>query len=189
MALSPLTVRTSRRSPPLSAALASCSRTMPCTPTSRCVGTSRSTSACAIGPVPSLIPKSKRRHVSWALVSTNFSDVCRVVCQAVKNNAWGRRTSDAIACEVSGTRVHVPLPTPYRTRVAEGETVTIGLRPEHVCLTPTSAAPGVPCTVDMAEVSVSDAAQILHLRHGDKTFCAKIALQQPVRPRETHWLH
>jgi ABC-type sugar transport system ATPase subunit len=101
----------------------------------------------------------------------------------------GRRTGDAIACEVSGTRVHVPLPAPYRTRVAEGETVTIGLRPEHVCLTPTGAAPGVPCTVDMAEVSVSDAAQILHLRHGDKTFCAKIALQQPVRPRETHWLH
>jgi len=101
----------------------------------------------------------------------------------------GRRASDDIACEMSGTRVPLPLPVHYRTRVAEGEAVTIGLRPEHLCLTRTDAAPGVPCTVDMVEVSVSDAAQILHLRHGDRTFCAKIELQQPVRPRETHWLH
>ena len=101
----------------------------------------------------------------------------------------GRRASDDIACEVSGTRVPLPLPVSYRTRVAEGDAVTIGLRPEHVCLTRTGEVPGVPCTVDMVEVSVSDTAQILHLRHGDSTFCAKIALQQPVRPRETRWLH
>src|SRR6266571_345678 len=101
----------------------------------------------------------------------------------------GRRASDGIACEVSGTRVHLPLSVSYRTRVAEGDAVTIGLRPEHVCLTRTDEAPGVPCTVDMVEVSVSDTAQILHLRHGDSTFCAKFALQQPVRPRETCWLH
>ncbi len=101
----------------------------------------------------------------------------------------GRRASDGIACEVSGTRVHLPLSVSYRTRVAEGDAVTIGLRPEHVCLTRTGEAPGVPCTVDMVEVSVSDTAQILHLRHGDSTFCAKIALQQPMRPRETCWLH
>jgi len=101
----------------------------------------------------------------------------------------GRRASDDIACEVSGTRLQLPLPVSYRTRVAEGEAVIIGLRPEHVCLTRPGAAPGVPCTVDMVEVSVSDTAQILHLRHGDSTFCAKIALQQPVRPRETCWLH
>jgi ABC-type sugar transport system ATPase subunit len=101
----------------------------------------------------------------------------------------GRRASDDIACEVSGTRMLLPLPVSYRTRVAEGEAVTIGLRPEHVCLTRPGEAPGVPCTVDMVEVSVSDTAQILHLRHGDSTFCVKIALQQPVRPRETCWLH
>ena len=101
----------------------------------------------------------------------------------------GRRASDAIACEVSGTRLHLPLPAHYRARVAEGEAVTIGLRPEHVCLTRTGAAPGVSCTVDMVEVSLSDAAQILHLRHGDSTFCAKIDLHQPRHPRETCWLH
>jgi len=101
----------------------------------------------------------------------------------------GRRASDGIACEVSGTRVHLPLPVSYRTRVVEGDAVTIGLRPEHVRLTRTGEAPGVPCTVDMVDVSVSDTVQILHLQHGDSTFCAKIALQQPVRPRETCWLH
>src|SRR5262245_38821061 len=58
----------------------------------------------------------------------------------------GRRASDDIACEVSGTRLQLPLPVSYRTRVAEGETVTIGLRPEHVCLTHPGEAPGVPCT-------------------------------------------
>jgi hypothetical protein len=41
----------------------------------------------------------------------------------------------------------------------------------------------------MVELSVSDAAHILHLRHGDRTFCAKVDLQQPVRLRETRWLH
>ena len=101
----------------------------------------------------------------------------------------GRRVSDDIVCEVSGTRVPLSLPAPYRARVAEGEAMTIGLRPEHVCLTRTGEAPGVPCTVDMIEVSVSDAAHILYLRHGESTFCAKIALQQPMRPRETCWLH
>jgi hypothetical protein len=45
------------------------------------------------------------------------------------------------------------------------------------------------CTVDTVEVSVSDAVQILYLRHGDSLFCAKVHLQQPVRPRETLWLH
>ena len=83
----------------------------------------------------------------------------------------------------------LPLPASYRPRVAEGEAVTIGLRPEHLRLTRAGEAPGLACTVDMVEVSVSDAAQILHLRHGDSTFCAKVDLQQPVRPRETLWLH
>jgi hypothetical protein len=41
----------------------------------------------------------------------------------------------------------------------------------------------------MTEMSVSDAAQILHLRHHDHTFCAKVEVHQPVRLRETVWLH
>ncbi len=101
----------------------------------------------------------------------------------------GRREGDDIASAISGTRVLLPLPASYRARIAEGETMTIGLRPEHLRLTSTGEAPGLPCTVDMVELSVSDAAQILHLRHGDSTFCAKVDLQQPVRPRETLWLY
>jgi ABC-type sugar transport system ATPase subunit len=101
----------------------------------------------------------------------------------------GWRAGDAIACEVSGTQILLPFPVPYRTRVADGEPVTIGLRPEHFRLTRAGENPGLPCTVEMVEMAVSDAAHILHLRHNDLTFCAKVALQQPVRPRETVWLH
>ena len=101
----------------------------------------------------------------------------------------GRRVGDTIACEVSGTQIQLPFPAPYRTRVADGEPVTIGLRPEYLRLTSTGEAPGLPCTVEMVELSVSDAAHILHLRHRDYTFCAKVALPQPVRPRESVWLH
>lgn len=101
----------------------------------------------------------------------------------------GQRVGDAIACVVSGTQLLLPFPVPYRTRVADGEPVTIGLRPEHCRLTSAGEDPGLPCTVEMVEMSVSDAAYILYLRHRDYTFCAKVALPQPVRPRETVWLH
>jgi len=101
----------------------------------------------------------------------------------------GQRMGDAIACTVSGTQVLLPFPASYRTRVADGEPVTVGLRPEHVHLTSAEDASGLPCTVEMVELSVSDAAQIVHLRHRDHTFCAKVALPQPVRPRETVWIH
>src|SRR5215831_18199550 len=46
----------------------------------------------------------------------------------------GRRAGEAIACTVSGTQLLLPFPAPYRTRVADGAPVTIGLRPEHCCL-------------------------------------------------------
>ena len=101
----------------------------------------------------------------------------------------GRRVDDAIACAVSGTQLLLPFPVSYRTRVADGEPVTVGLRPEHVRLTSAEEAPGLPCTVEMVELSVSDAAHIVHLRHRDHTFCAKVALPQSVRPRETVWMH
>jgi len=101
----------------------------------------------------------------------------------------GRCVGDDIVCEVSGTQVRLPLPVHYRPRVADREPITIGLRPEHLRLTSAGETPGLPCTVEMVEMSVSDAAHVLHLRHNDHTFCAKVALQQPVRPRETAWLH
>ena len=54
----------------------------------------------------------------------------------------GRRAGDAIACEVSGTQLLLPFPEHYRTRVADGEPVTIGLRPEHLRLTSAGEAQG-----------------------------------------------
>jgi ABC-type sugar transport system ATPase subunit len=101
----------------------------------------------------------------------------------------GRRAGNEVACEVSGTQLLLPFPVQYRTRVADEAPVTVGLRPEHLRLTGAGEAPGLACTVEMAEMSVSDAAQLLHLRHRDHTFCAKVELQQPVRLRETVWLH
>jgi len=101
----------------------------------------------------------------------------------------GRRAGDAIACTVSSTQILLPFPVSYRTRVADGEPVTIGLRPEHLRLTSAGEAPGLPGTVEMVEISVSDVSHFRHVRHRDHTFCAKVTLPQPVRPRETVWLH
>jgi hypothetical protein len=44
---------------------------------------------------------------------------------------------------------------------------------------------GLAGEVEMVEVSLSDATQVVHLRHGQSTFCAKIDLHHSVRPRET----
>ena len=101
----------------------------------------------------------------------------------------GRREGDEIACKVSGTRILFPSRRPIAPAWQRWtrSPLAYGL---NICrLTSVGEAPGLPCTVDMVEMSVSDAAHILHLRHGDHIFCAKVALQQPVRPRETLWLH
>ena len=66
----------------------------------------------------------------------------------------GRRAGDAIACAVSGTERLLPFPEPYRTRVADGESITIGLRPEHFRLTRAGEASGLPSTVEMVELTV-----------------------------------
>jgi ABC-type sugar transport system ATPase subunit len=90
---------------------------------------------------------------------------------------------------VGGTQMRLPFPARYHTRVADGDTMTIGVRPEHLRLTGPDVEPGVPCTVEMTEILVSDAAQLVHLRHGEHSFCARLDLQRSVRPRELLWLH
>jgi len=100
-----------------------------------------------------------------------------------------RRQGDTVRAIVSGTSVHLPLPLPYQTRVADGQVVTLGIRPEHLRFTEPGVEPGVPCTVEMTELLVSDAAQLVHVRHGERSFCAKLDLQRSVRPRELLWLH
>jgi ABC-type sugar transport system ATPase subunit len=40
----------------------------------------------------------------------------------------------------------------------------------------------------MAELSISDAATVLHLQHGSRTFYAKLDRQLSIRPGQTVWL-
>jgi ABC-type sugar transport system ATPase subunit len=101
----------------------------------------------------------------------------------------GRYDGEDVVCTVGGTSLLLPLPPAYHARVAVGTPLTIGCRPEHLRLSSQGEAPGLPCTVDMVEMSVTDASQVLHLRHGDSTFCVKVDLHQPARPRDTCWLH
>ncbi|MGE3539859.1 MAG: ABC transporter ATP-binding protein [Candidatus Tectimicrobiota bacterium] len=101
----------------------------------------------------------------------------------------GWREAATLVCDLNGTHLRWPLQEGYQTRVAEGEALTLGIRPEHLRLTNPGTDPGVPCTVEMLETAISDAAQVIHLRHGSQTLCARVELQQPVHPRETVWLH
>jgi ABC-type sugar transport system ATPase subunit len=96
-----------------------------------------------------------------------------------------RRQDDRLDFAVNHEHVPLPLPAPLRTRLAPGEALTIGIRPEHLHPASPATPLGFACTVDWVEISLSDALQLVHLRHGQQTLCAKIDLQQPVRPGET----
>lgn len=95
------------------------------------------------------------------------------------------RQHDALALEVDRTRVPLPLPAHLQYQLSPDAALTVGIRPEH--LQPSSATEpgGLPCTVEMVEVSMSDMTQVLYLRHGQRTFYAKIDLHQSIRPHDT----
>jgi ABC-type sugar transport system ATPase subunit len=99
-----------------------------------------------------------------------------------------RRQDNTLDLEVNHERVPLPLPASLRTHLAPGELLTIGIRPEHLRLASPAAPLGLACTVDWVEISLSDASQLVHLRCGHHTLCAKIDLQQPVQPGDTLWL-
>jgi ABC-type sugar transport system ATPase subunit len=99
-----------------------------------------------------------------------------------------RRQNNAIILEVDGEHVQLPLPAHLHNQLAPGESLTVGVRPEHLHPVSSAVSCGLPCTVEMLEVSMSDATQVAYLRQGQKTFCAKIDLHQPVRLGETLWL-
>jgi ABC-type sugar transport system ATPase subunit len=101
----------------------------------------------------------------------------------------GQRRGDAIHCDIGGTDVAIPLPSLYQARLVQGEAVTLGVRPEHLRPSAGQALPGLPCRVDMVELSLSDATQVLHLEHGSRTLCAKTDLQHTVQSGETLWLY
>jgi ABC-type sugar transport system ATPase subunit len=99
-----------------------------------------------------------------------------------------RRQDNTLDLEVNHEHVPLPLPASLRTHLPPDEPLTIGIRPEHLRLANPAAPLRLACTVDWAEISLSDASQLVHLRRGQHTLCAKIDLQQPVRPGETLWL-
>jgi ABC-type sugar transport system ATPase subunit len=101
----------------------------------------------------------------------------------------GQRYGHTIHCDIGGTSMSVPFPSVYHSRVAEGSAVTVGLRPEHLRPTSLPQEPGLLCRVEMTEMALSDATQLLHLEHRGRTFCAKTDLQQPIRLGDTLWLH
>ncbi len=97
----------------------------------------------------------------------------------------GRCYGEDIEIKVDHTSVRMPRPAHLHQRLAHDEPLIIGIRPEHLQLDHDADPQGLAGEVEMVEVSLSDATQIVHLRHGQSTFCAKIDLHHSVRPRET----
>lgn len=99
-----------------------------------------------------------------------------------------RRHNDDLYLEVGGTSLRLPLSERLLKRLAAHDTLSVGIRPEHFRLTEPQTPLALPCVVDMVEMSMSDATQVLYVQHGTSTFGAKVGLQQPLRSRETVWL-
>lgn len=93
---------------------------------------------------------------------------------------------DALALDVDGTPVLLSRPEHLVHRLEAGTPLTVGIRPEHLQPVREAAPRGLSCLVDMVEVSMSDMTQVLYLRHGQRTLCAKTDLHQSIRPRD-HW--
>jgi ABC-type sugar transport system ATPase subunit len=100
----------------------------------------------------------------------------------------GSWNGDFITCDISGSPLRLPLAARYHHRLAPGTPLTVGLRPEHLGLRSTPEHASLPCTVEMVEISVADAAQVVYLQHGAATFRAKVDMQWPIRHGETVWL-
>jgi ABC-type sugar transport system ATPase subunit len=100
----------------------------------------------------------------------------------------GRCTAGHLEMQVYGTSVYYPMPPHLAPRLHPDQTLTIGVRPEHVHTEVEALPQSVPCTVEMTEVSVSDATQIVHLRHGHGSVCAKTDLHRTLRRHDTVWM-
>ena len=99
-----------------------------------------------------------------------------------------RYNAGFLTIQVHGTQVHCKLPPHLEHRLGADQTLTIGLRPEHVRMEVEASPQSVPCTVELTEVSVSDATQIVYLRHGQGSVCAKIDLHRTIRKHDTVWI-
>jgi ABC-type sugar transport system ATPase subunit len=99
-----------------------------------------------------------------------------------------RCQDDMLNLMVDGEALQLPLPAHLQHRLASDTSLTVGLRPEHMHPVSTADPDRVACSVEMVEISMSDATQVVHVSRGRNTFCAKIDLQHTVRPRDTLWL-
>jgi ABC-type sugar transport system ATPase subunit len=73
-------------------------------------------------------------------------------------------------------------------RLAPDSRLQIGVRPEHFTLAEPGAPLRIPCEIDAVEMLVSDAAQLVYVKHDATRFCAKLSLQQTLRPHDRLWL-
>jgi ABC-type sugar transport system ATPase subunit len=101
-------------------------------------------------------------------------------------NGW--RQGDDLVIDMGQTRLRTPLPSRLHHWLAPDSRLQIGLRPEHFCLAEPEARLSLPCDIEAVEMLVSDAAQLVYVRHGANTFCAKLSLQQALRPHRPLWL-
>lgn len=99
-----------------------------------------------------------------------------------------RRQHERLVLSFEDVTLSLPLPPSLSQRLAPDEPLTLGVRPEHLRLAPPDILDGFSGAVDMVEVSLSDASQVVYLRRGQRTFVAKAALQQAVQPHETLWI-
>ena len=100
----------------------------------------------------------------------------------------GWRQADDIVFDIGQTRLRTPVPDRLLHRLAPDSRLQIGVRPEHFYLTEPEAPLSLPCDVDAVEILVSDAAQLVYVKHGATRFCAKLSLQQALRTGDTLWL-
>jgi len=96
-----------------------------------------------------------------------------------------RWQQDALVLEVDGPPILLPEPSHLLSRRPPDSHLTVGVRPEHLRLSSTTDPAGLPGTVEMVEVSMSDMTQVLYVRQGQRTLHVKIDLHRPIRPRDT----
>jgi ABC-type sugar transport system ATPase subunit len=99
-----------------------------------------------------------------------------------------QRQGERLSIAFDETSIDIPCPDRLQARLAPDAHLSLGLRPEHFCLTEPDTPYALPGCVTMVEQSVSDASQLLYVQHGQSTFCAKVERQPAIRPRQTVWL-
>jgi ABC-type sugar transport system ATPase subunit len=100
----------------------------------------------------------------------------------------GWRQGADLVVDVGQTRLRAPLPAHLQHRLDPDSRLQVGLRPEHFYLAEPETPWSLPCDIEAVEMLVSDAAQLVYVRHGSTKFCAKLNLQNTFRPHGTLWL-